>query len=520
MAPATHHERLVQEAGHLAKRAADAIRQLDKKHSAESVHQASLQQRRLLQQKPRLGHKALFGDRDNPAPKLGAVKDPSTGRVTAHPASVKRVVEQLYTGLQLPPGGIKTGEYLPDRAPRNYPWRPGAPGVVDPYDLTTRATQLPARPFLYRYVKDEAIFFECCKTLSSGKAPGPDGVTNEVIKMLPVQVKKLLHQLMMLMWVTGITPTAWKHSHTCLVHKAGDAADPRNYRPIGLANTLYKLWTRLVTYLMYEYAEEHSIFSSSQAGFRKGMTTHRQIQTLVMAYEDARLSSQDLYNMQVDFSSAFNSTNHDLTLQLLYDLGFPTDSIEVVKHLYTDATTAYKTAYGLTEVVQVDRGTLQGDTLSPFLFIVYIEPLVRWFQVGGRGYKFGTMDKSRRLHTACSNMPYADDLSVTTGTLPDVKVQARKLTAYSDWGAMDVNTVKTTVTAILYRSAAASLVGRTLKDKLEQLPKAQLENKIIVQGRPVKYIPPSEPSKYLGIMVTPTLDWKPQFQYILQKVKD
>jgi len=70
--------------------------------------------------------------------------------------------------------------------------------------------------------------------------------------MLPVQVKKLLHQLMMLMWVTGITPTAWKHSHTCLVHKAGDAADPRNYRPIGLANTLYKLWTRLVTYLMYE----------------------------------------------------------------------------------------------------------------------------------------------------------------------------------------------------------------------------------------------------------------------------
>ena len=83
-----------------------------------------------------------------------------------------------------------------------------------------------------------------------------------------------------------------------------------------------------------------------------------------------------------------------------------------------------------------------------------------------------------------------------------------------------MNTVKTTVTAILYRSAAASLAGRPLKDKLEQLPRAQLENKIMVQGQPIKYVSPSDPSKYLGVMVTPTLDWKPQYQYILQKVKD
>ena len=71
VAPATHHERLIQEAGHLAKRAADVIRQLDKKHSADGMHQASLQQRRLLQQSPDWGTKRCSETGTTPLPNLG-----------------------------------------------------------------------------------------------------------------------------------------------------------------------------------------------------------------------------------------------------------------------------------------------------------------------------------------------------------------------------------------------------------------------------------------------------------------
>jgi hypothetical protein len=72
----------------------------------------------------------------------------------------------------------------------------------------------------------EAVFLECLKSLSSGKAPGPDKIGNELLKMLPVQVKKLIHMLFTLMWVTGITPDAWKHSETCLIYKKGDPTYP------------------------------------------------------------------------------------------------------------------------------------------------------------------------------------------------------------------------------------------------------------------------------------------------------
>jgi len=43
------------------------------------------------------------------------------------------------------------------------------------------------------------------------------------------------------MWATGYTPKAWKTSVTILIDKSkGDETSVSSYRPIGLANTIYK----------------------------------------------------------------------------------------------------------------------------------------------------------------------------------------------------------------------------------------------------------------------------------------
>ena len=92
------------------------------------------------------------------------------------------------------------------------------------------------------------------------------------------------------MWATGITPKTWKVSDTILIHKQkGPETDIASYRPIGLANTLYKLWTRLITNSLHEYAEDHSILSDMQAGFRKKKDTIQQLQNIIMSLEDAKM---------------------------------------------------------------------------------------------------------------------------------------------------------------------------------------------------------------------------------------
>jgi hypothetical protein len=59
----------------------------------------------------------------------------------------------------------------------------------------------------------------------------------------------------------------------------------------------------------------------------------------------------------IDYGTeAFDTIDHDRLLQILYDLGFPTDAIDVVQNLYTDATTAIKTPHGMKPIQTMDRG--------------------------------------------------------------------------------------------------------------------------------------------------------------------
>jgi hypothetical protein len=67
-----------------------------------------------------------------------------------------------------------------------------------------------------------------------------------MLKHLPEGVHQAIHKLFILMWMTGTIPKAWKESQTVLLHKKGSECDLGNWRPIALANTLYKLWTGVI----------------------------------------------------------------------------------------------------------------------------------------------------------------------------------------------------------------------------------------------------------------------------------
>ena len=227
-----------------------------------------------------------------------------------------------------------------------------------------------------------------------------------------------------------------------------------SYCPIGLADNLYKLWTRLITNTLYEYAEANSILSTTQAGFRKQKDPIHQLENVIMALEDAKLFHKDIYALIVDFTSTFNTTDHDRMLWIMYDLGFPTDAIDAVKNLYENATTQVKLPSGVcTGQIPVERGTIQGDTLSPFLFLFYMEPLLRWLHVGGRGYIHTCIPKENELQTHLANnissASFADNLLCPTGNLKNLKVQANKLTLYSNWAGLIISGSKTKVTRVV-----------------------------------------------------------------------
>ncbi|KAJ9506008.1 hypothetical protein QJQ45_016679, partial [Haematococcus lacustris] len=487
----------------------DQIHQLDDDDSALAIAQARVRMQQLISTQPKKANKRILRPSRTDHKGLQALADPITNKICTAPADLNRIITDAY-GTKLAPPTPKTGNYTNTQT-RNYPW---ARAKADDAFALHACQNI---HWLHTAIMDKAGFQECISRLSGGKAPGPDGVENEIIKMLPWEMRETIHQLFIIMWATGCTPTAWKTSDTCLLYKdKGQETDLNSYRPVGLANTVYKLWTSLITKTLAEYAEANGMLSKNQAGFRSHRNTTQQLQMLVMALEDAKLAKADIYALLVDFTSAFNTTCQDKLLWIMHDPGFPTDATDAVKDLYTGATTRFKTPYGHTDPVPVNRGTIQGDSLSPFLFLIYIEPLLRWLQVGARGYKIKSATPDSGERATVSSIDYADDIAILCNTLRNLRCQADKLSAFSDWGHLIISHSKTLATAALHHSVETGMCSNAAE--ADKRARQQLRT-VSLQGKPVTYHRPTSPFTYLGVLITMTLDWKPQHTAMITQLR-
>ena len=96
--------------------------------------------------------------------------------------------------------------------------------------------------------------------------------------------------------------------------------------------------------------------------------------------------------------------------------------------------------FGKTLPIPIQRGTIQGDTLSPYLFLIFLEPLLRWLQQGNNGYIFGTSKIN------ISSAAYADDLAAIANKLDSLQKQLNKLDKFCEWAGMDLGIPKCAVT--------------------------------------------------------------------------
>ena len=169
-----------------------------------------------------------------------------------------------------------------------------------------------------------------------------------------------------------------------------------------------------------------------------------------------------------------------------------------------------KTPHGISPPIAVNRGTIQGDSLSPFLFLVYLEPLLRWLTVGGRGYQPGSLPPNSNVN--CAYFAYADDLNAMADNHKQLLVHAEKISQYATWGNLIVSPTKTSVTGILYQSHPDKPTDPAmLKRRL---------NEVTIQGHHMPFHDPTKPFTILGVEFTMNLNWDAQYKTMLTTVTD
>jgi hypothetical protein len=251
-------------------------------------------QRALLDEKQSLGNKLATGKYQDTLKSALHILQTQDG-TTTDPERIKNIIYDYYKEkLTAPHGRVKTGKYLPHETPRNYPWTNKR--EFRRYSRLLEGAAPAKREWLHDAIDVEVVFDTCLKTLAKGKAPGPDKMPNEILQALPEEGKRAMHNLIMIMWATGLTPDTWKNNATILLFKHKGTPMLLQYlRRIGLESTIYKLWTRMVTVAMADRAQRLHMLSSSHAGFRSKRTTAHQVEMMIMALEDAHLTRQKFH---------------------------------------------------------------------------------------------------------------------------------------------------------------------------------------------------------------------------------
>ena len=494
-----------------------AMQRLRAARRKESSERQRKHLQKLLAQQPRKAHRMIFGQAGGE--QLDATRDredPTIVRIDNQ--GILESVHDYFASVFSQPFGCSSTEAA-DAPP---PWETLDPDIPEMMRLQTSHshTRPQDRPDLLKQMKDRGNYDYCVRHLANNKAPGPDGIPNELLRWLPEDVHTAIHGLLAEMYRTAYIPQEWCESVTVLLHKKGDPLDPSNYRPIGLCNTIYKLYSALLTKVLQDYAQQHDIFTANQEGFRPYRNTTRQVHNLVSVYEDAALHRSNVTAMYIDLSMAFNTVDHGRLLQIMELLGFPPQAAHVVASLYGSAATSIRVPAGQTPSIPVRRGTVQGDTLSPLLFLIFIEPLLRWLQTGGRGYTIKAVgDDHEASKMKYAALAYADDLVLITENVSDMRIQARKLERFLNWAGLSVNHKKCAITGAAHGWAADNGLHAAHPKALAHTAHTH-RDAVTVSGGTIPYLAPTQSYKYLGFDLNPLLEWTTLFDRVYAELDE
>ena len=114
-----------------------------------------------------------------------------------------------------------------------------------------------------------------------------------------------------------------------------------------------------------------------QAGFRKGRGTRDQIANICWIIEKAREFQKNIYFCFIDYAKAFDCVDRNKLWKSLKEMGIPDHLTCLLRNLYASQDATVRTGCGTTDWFQIGKGAQQGCILSPCLFNLYAEYIMR-----------------------------------------------------------------------------------------------------------------------------------------------
>ena len=148
-----------------------------------------------------------------------------------------------------------------------------------------------------------------------------------------------------------------------------------NYRTIALISHASKVMLKMLQARLQQYVNRE--LPDVQTGFRRGRGTRDQIANIRWIMEKAREFQKNIYFCFVDYAKAFDCVDHNKLWKIQKEMGIPDHLTCLLRKLYAGQEATVRTGHGITDWFQIGKGVCQGCVLSPCLFNLYSEYIMR-----------------------------------------------------------------------------------------------------------------------------------------------
>ena len=178
-----------------------------------------------------------------------------------------------------------------------------------------------------------------------------------------------------------------------------------------------------------------------QAGFWKGRGTRDQIANIGWIIKKAREFQKNIYFCFVDYTKAFDCVDHNKLWKIQKEMGKPDHLTYLLRNLYAGQEATVRTGHGTTDWFQIGKGVHQGCILSPCLFNLYAEYIMR--NAGVEQAQAGIKIAGRNINI----LRYADDTILMAESEEELKSLLMKVKEECEKVGLKLSTQKSKIMA-------------------------------------------------------------------------
>ena len=211
--------------------------------------------------------------------------------------------------------------------------------------------------------------------MKNNKATGPDNIAVELVKELNDFGVEKVAAIANKIYNTGHISSDLSKSVVITLPKQSGASECELHRTISLMSYITKLIPRILLNRMETKIRQE--ISQEQNAYMKGKGTRNAIFVLRMLAERALKVPKDMNLCFIDYSKAFDKVRHEELFRMLEAIDIDGKDLQIVRNLYWEQTATIRIGGETGKWTSVERSVRQGCVLSPDLFNLYSEVILR-----------------------------------------------------------------------------------------------------------------------------------------------